>query len=100
MTAEILSAMQTDCGPCEPLEWTTPPKATRIDPPSNTVAVVVDLVHKQGAIRIFEKEDDTSVNIVGTEETGNRVIVPWESTWWFRVSGSLRVGYIKVKDAK
>ena len=54
----------------------------------------------QGAIRVFEKEDDTYVNIVGTEEAGNMVIVPWKSTWWFRLSGSLRIGYIKVKDIK
>jgi len=64
------------------------------------VAVVVDLVYNQGAIRVFEKAGDTYVNIVGTEEAGNLVIVPWESTWWFRVSGSLRVGYIKAKGAK
>ncbi len=80
--------------------WTTPSKATRIEPPPNTVAVIVDLVDDQGAIRMYEKESDTYVDMVGTEEAGNMVILPWQSTWWFRVSGSLRVGHVKLKDAK
>ena len=28
------------------------------------------------------------VNIIPIEEAGNKVIVPWESTWWFRVVGT------------
>ncbi|QSS66929.1 hypothetical protein I7I51_03141 [Histoplasma capsulatum] len=74
--------------------------ATRIDPPQNSVAVVVDVVESQGAIRIFERKDDSYVNGVGTEEAGHMVIVPWNSGWWFRVSGSIRVGYAVANNVK
>lgn len=99
-TNEILISIQVGCGECHPIEWTTPSKATRIDPPPNTVAIIVNLVDGQGAIRIYEKENDTYVDIVGTEEAGNIVIIPWQSTWWFRLSGSLRVGHVKAMDTK
>ena len=49
---------------------------------------------------MYEKESDTYVDMIGTEEAGNMVILPWQSTWWFRVSGSLRVGHVKLKDVK
>lgn len=85
---------ETACGDCEPITWTTPSKGTRIDPPANTFAVIVDVVYNRGAIRIFEKNDDKYVDGVGMEEAGNLMIVPWDNLWWFRASGSLRVGYI------
>jgi len=84
---------ETKCGDCD-ITWTTPPKQTEIKPPENTVAVVVDVVDNRGAIRIFEKGGDKFVDGVGTEEKGNIVIVPWNSNWWFRASGSLQVGYV------
>lgn len=62
------------------------------------MAVVVDVVDKQGAIRIFEKGGDKRVGAVGTESAGNMVIVPWDSNWWLRASGSLKVGYIVEKS--
>lgn len=99
LKVKILNTIQTGCGDCESIIWKTPSKGTRIDPPANTVAVVVDVVDNRGAIRIFEKEGEEYVDGVGTEETGNLVIVPWESSWWFRVSGSIRTGYVVVKDA-
>jgi hypothetical protein len=61
------------------------------------VAVVVDVVHNRGAIRIYDKKDGSSgepIDGVGIESAGNVVIVPWDSDWWLRVSGSLQVGYI------
>lgn len=64
------------------------------------MAVVVDVANNQGMIRFFDKETDDYVNGVGIEEAGNLVIVPWDSKWWAWVSGSLRIGYIVVKDAK
>ena len=93
-----LNVGQIDCGDCEPITWTTPSKGTRIDAPSNAVAVVIDVVESRGAIRIFEKESDEYVDGVGTEEAGNLVIVPWDNHWRFRVSGSLRVGYAVPKN--
>ncbi|OJD26560.1 hypothetical protein ACJ73_02050 [Blastomyces percursus] len=88
------------CDACDSITWTTLPKATRIDPPENSVAVVVDVVNSQGAIRIYEKEGDSYVDGVGTEAAGHMVIVPWDSGWWLRVSGSLQVGYAIAKNVK
>ncbi|KAH6719536.1 hypothetical protein BKA61DRAFT_278006 [Leptodontidium sp. MPI-SDFR-AT-0119] len=87
---------ETECGDCD-ISWTTPPKRTEITAPEETVAVVVDVVNYQGAIRIYQKGSNKSVDAVGMEEAGKLVIVPWDSDWWFRASGSLRVGYIKKK---
>lgn len=97
---KLLISIQTGCGECHLIVWTMPAKATRIDPPPTTVAVIVNLVDGQGAIRTYEKENDAYVDIVGTEEAGNFVIIPWESTWWFRLSRSLRVGHVKAKYTK
>jgi len=46
-------------------------------------------------VRIFQNDSDERVGAVGVEEAENLVIVPWDSNWWFRVSGSLRVGYVE-----
>jgi len=94
---ELIQAYQSQvvCGDCKPISWSTPAKGTKIEPPAQTDAIVVDLVDSQGAIRIYEKANDEYVDGAGTEEAGNFVIIPWESKWWFRVSGSLRVGYIE-----
>jgi len=85
---------ETACNECEPINWTTPSKGTRIDPPTNTLAVVVDVVNNRGAIRIFERKGDKYVDGVTMDDRGNMVIIPWDSNWWFRASGALRVGYI------
>ena len=58
------------------------------------MAVVVDVIHNVGAIRIFEKDSDERVAAIGTKDAGNLVIVPWDSNWWLRASGSLKVAYI------
>lgn len=65
------------------------------------MAVVVDVVDKRGAVRVFEKDSDKRVVAVGTQDAGNMVIVPWDSKWWLRASGSVVVGYvIKKTDTK
>ncbi|KAG4420649.1 hypothetical protein IFR04_006239 [Cadophora malorum] len=94
--AELLEECknETNCGDCE-LSWTTPPKRTQIKPPGNTVAIVIDVSARGGAVRIFQNDSDERVGAVGVEEAENLVIVPWDSNWWFRVSGSLRVGYVE-----
>ncbi|OJD11574.1 hypothetical protein AJ78_07676 [Emergomyces pasteurianus Ep9510] len=63
---------EAKCNTCDSITWTEPAKGTRIDPPPNTVA---DLIHTRGAIRIYENQG-AYVNGVGTEEAGNRVIIP------------------------
>jgi len=86
------------CGDCQPITWTTPPKGDRIDPPKNTVAVVIDVGSNRGAIRIYE-EGGARVGAIGMEEEGNQVTVPWKNNWKIRASGSLQVGYIVEKEA-
>lgn len=65
-------------------------------PPAGTVAIVVDVPKDTGAIRIHEGESRLYVGGVGTENAGFMVIVTWDTSWWFRVAGSLCVGYITV----
>jgi len=46
------------------------------------VAVVVDVVHNWGAIRIYDRKDGTSgepIDGVGIESARNVVMVPWDS---------------------
>jgi hypothetical protein len=56
---------------------------------------VVDLITNPGAIRVYEKSTDTLVDGVYMDDAGFKVIVPWNSTWCFRVSGSLLIAYIE-----
>lgn len=75
-------------------------KAQKIEPPANTVAIVVDVPHNKGAIRIYNStENDAYIGTVGTEDAGFMVIIPWEGSWWFRVLGKLRVGFIAVQNS-
>lgn len=90
---------ETQCNDCERITWTNPSKGDEINPPANTAAIIVDLVRHRGAIRIFKKESDDYVSGVGLEDAGNFVIIPWESKWWLRPSGSLRIGYVTGKTA-
>jgi len=91
---------EINCGDCQPLTWTTPPKGDRIDPPKDTVAVIVDVSSNRGAIRIYEEAEGTRVGGIGMEEEGKQVIVPWNNSWWIRASGSLRVGYVIEKTER
>jgi hypothetical protein len=81
------------CENCDRITWSEPGRGNRIEPPSNTVAVIVDLISARGAIRIFDQQD-TYVDGVGTADAGNLVIVPWDIDWWFYVSGYLTVGFV------
>lgn len=92
---ELIDKCKSEIGDCRSISWTYPPKGTRISPPEHTVAVVVDLTDSQGALRIFETETDKFVSMVGMEETGKQILVPWDSNWWLRISGQLHIGYLK-----
>ena len=84
----VPNAIQAKCGECK-TEWVIPPKGVRTSPPSNTVAVVVDVRENNiGAIRIFETSSKKYVGGVGTEERGNLVIVSWNSAWYYSTAGS------------
>ena len=70
-----------------------------MDPPKNTVAVVVDVRGGQGAINILNTQDNKYVDKVGSiKGAGNLVIVPWRSSWWYYAIGSVRVAHIKKKS--
>jgi len=92
----LLSTFQTNCGDCDPLEWMTPSNNVRMDPPQNTVALVVDVRGSQGAIRIANTQDNKYADEVGpVKEAGNLVMVTWKSNWWYYTIGSVRVAYIR-----
>ncbi|UNI15364.1 hypothetical protein JDV02_001901 [Purpureocillium takamizusanense] len=98
---ELLQRLKDDmqCGDCA-IDGTTPPKGTRIVPPESTLFIVVDMPKDKGAIRIFEEKDDNYIGAVATEDAGYLIVVPWTSSWWFRASGSLTVGYIRAAERK
>ncbi|KAK9543857.1 hypothetical protein V6Z98_001668 [Aspergillus fumigatus] len=81
------------CTRCDSITWSEPGKGNRIDPPPNTMAVVVDLTSGRGAMRIYDKTGPY-VNGIGMEDEGKRMIVPWYDGWWFYVSGNLKVGLV------
>ncbi|KAL4759748.1 uncharacterized protein BDW70DRAFT_139442 [Aspergillus foveolatus] len=83
----------------EAIEWFTPSKGVQLCPPPHTLAIVVDVISNQGAIRIFTKESGEYIDGVGTEEKGYRIIVPWHDDWRIRVSGNIDIGYLRLKDA-
>ncbi|KAL3480984.1 hypothetical protein BJX99DRAFT_219494 [Aspergillus californicus] len=86
-------------GDYEAIQWCKPCRGIHYSPPPYTIAIVVDVISNQGAIRMFGKEHGEFIDGVGTEEEGYRVIVPWHEDWKFRVSGSIDIGYIRLKDA-
>ena len=69
-----------------------------MDPPENTVVVVVDVRSNQGAMQIVDKQKDEYVDMVGTEEAGNLVMVPWNSDWRYYCIGTTRLAYIGQKS--
>nr|KMM68948.1 hypothetical protein CPAG_05271 [Coccidioides posadasii RMSCC 3488] len=58
------------------------------------MAIIIDVVHDKGRIRIYKKDSDNHIDGVGIEWTRHKVMVPWNNNWWFRASGSLPVRYI------
>ena len=40
------------------------------------MTIIVDLVDDQNAIRIYEKENDTYIDMMGIEKTENIMILP------------------------
>ena len=60
----MLISVSVGCVECYPVMWTTPSRATRTELPRNTVAVIVNLVDDQGAVRMYEKDTDICVDMV------------------------------------
>jgi hypothetical protein len=91
--------IQIKCGECR-IEWITPDGGKRTSPPTDTVALVVDVRDNKGAIRIFQTSSKKYVHMVGTEESGKLIMITWKSVWYYSAAGSLPVGYIIEKKAK
>lgn len=86
-----LRIIQTKCTVTQ-IEWETPSQGSVVTPPSNTIAITVDLVKSPGAIHI--REGDTWIDGIFIDDVnGHLVIVPWDNKWSFRVAGSPRIGY-------
>ncbi|KAK6810581.1 hypothetical protein RU639_013672 [Aspergillus parasiticus] len=49
----------------EIIEWFTSSKGAQLNPPPHTVAIVVDIISNQGAIRIFDKETGDYIDGIG-----------------------------------
>lgn len=75
----------------------TPSHNTRMNPPENTVVVIVDVRSNQGAIQIADKQSNEYVDGVGTEAAGSLVMIPWKKDWWYYCMGSTRLAYIGKK---
>jgi len=75
--------------------WVSPERRKTHFPSLDTLALVIDLREEYGAIKIYYNKDDLFLGMIGTEERGFVVVVPWQSEWSFYCLGSLQIGYIK-----
>ena len=91
--ARSLTTFETACD-CDTPNWTMPPKNIPTTPPEGTVAIVVDVGTRRGAIYVHETGSDEYVVGVGIEEAGNVVMVPWDSSWFYYSIGSTRLAYM------
>lgn len=96
----ILKSIQTDCGDCDIPSWIDPSNNTRTTPPQNTVAIVIDVRNNRGAVYIHETQGGKHVDGVGTENSRNLVMVPWNSDWYYYSIGSIRLAYIGKKNSQ
>jgi len=79
---------------CAEPTWTTHQDGDDVTPPDGTVAIVVDLRNAWGSIRIYQKQSDDYVDMVGMDEKPNLVIVPWQGDWTYLCTGSPQVGCV------
>ena len=70
-----------------------------VNPPQNSVAVVVDVRGREGAIRIHNKHDNKYVDDVGPiKDNDNMVIIPWSTNWRYYAIGQVRVAHVQRKS--
>ncbi|KAL1979077.1 hypothetical protein VTN96DRAFT_7089 [Rasamsonia emersonii] len=97
---EILDICQRElgCDRCRIEPGPTMEVIYKTSPPANTIAVLVDISSAGGAIKIGEASDNAlgvgAVGMVGTEDAGDLVIVPWNVGWWYYSIGSIGIKYI------
>jgi hypothetical protein len=70
-------------------------------PPSNTLAVVVNISSDGGSLKVYRTSDNRwgndFIDKVGTEdcERGTKlVIIEWEPTWWYRSLSAIETRYV------
>ncbi|KAK9583604.1 hypothetical protein V6Z92_007739 [Aspergillus fumigatus] len=69
------------------LEWIDQTRNVHIHPPEDTLAVVVHVLSKRGAMFIHETDGGDYVDGVGAEDTESSVIVPWDNQWYYDTGG-------------
>jgi len=93
---------KTECDDRVTLFWATLENRTTITPPEGTLAIVVDVRVKEGqsgAFFIHEQQSEEFVDMVGMENRGKLIIVPWDGDWcYYTVQYLRRVGYLRKKE--
>ena len=79
------------------LDWTTPARNSRVEPPKDTVAIVVDVRSNKGAIEIGDKDSNKHIEHIGTEELGHTVVLLWKPSWFYGSRGTTRVAHVRLK---
>lgn len=94
----VLTSVQLNCIGCTLVPGPTTEVVYQTSPPTDTIAVIVDISPAGGAMKIGEKSDNdlgvTAVGKVGTEDVDALVIVPWNTDWWFYSIGSVGMQYV------
>ncbi|PYH75364.1 hypothetical protein BO82DRAFT_33180 [Aspergillus uvarum CBS 121591] len=93
-----LCERELSCPRCTIVPGPTTEVVYKTLPPTNTIAIVVDISSSGGAIKIGESANNNlgvaAVGRVGTEDATDLVIVPWNVDWWFYSIGSVSIQYI------
>jgi len=80
---------------CLDPSWYDEPDTTRIRPPKDTVAIVVDMRNvTASSVQIFTTQD-VYINEVDMDDRGFLVMVPWRSDWTYFCVGGCPVGIIR-----
>lgn len=89
---------ELDCANCTVAPGPTTEVVYKTSPPTETIAVVVDISSVGGAIKIGEASKNdlgvALVGMVGIEDAKDLVIVPWAIGWWYYTIGSVKIRYI------
>lgn len=91
--------VKTGSSDCKSPEWSKPQEMVWLNPPQNTVALVVDVRGRGGAIRIHNNHDNKYVDDVGpVKDNNNMVIIPWNIDWRYYAIGQVRVAHVQRKS--
>jgi hypothetical protein len=94
-TNSITNTYQTGCSDCGFSEWIVPTQDHDLEPPGNTIAVIVDLRSDQGKNILYSKDGDGFSDRIGTNgQDGNLIIVPWKRQWGYFAIEETRIAYI------